>query len=179
MLQVAPLAELPRSPDLESQTSSLQVVVVVDLLAVALVPLQRSVVPEEVAAVGTTSQPTSREQQVLRAKDTQGEAVPTVGLVPEAEVPVLPEATSQTQTVGQVARVDPSGEPLMAEAVEGVTDPRQPIPTTPVALVEVVMVSEPMVLLVLLALQTLAAEVAAAGKDLALELAVLVVRASS
>nr|WP_299488936.1 hypothetical protein [uncultured Gordonia sp.] len=176
MLQVAPLAEIPRSPDLESQTSSLQVVVVV---AVAMVPLQRSVVPEEVAAVGTTSQPTSREQQVLRAKDTQGEAVPTVGLVPEAEVPVLPEATSQTQTVGQVARVDPSGEPLMAEAVEGVTDPRQPIPTTPVALVEVVMVSEPMVLLVLLALQTLAAEEAAAGKDLALVLAVLVVRASS
>lgn len=94
-----------------------------------------------------------------------------MGLVAEAEVPVLPEATSQTQTVGQVARVDPSGEPLMAEAVEGVTDPPQPIPTTPVALVEVVMVSEPMVLLVLLALQTLAAEVAAAGKDLALGLA--------
>lgn len=39
-------------------------------------------------AVGTTSQPTSREQQVLRAKDTQGEAVPGVGLVAEAEVPV-------------------------------------------------------------------------------------------
>ena len=63
----------------------------------------------------------------------------------------------------------------MAEAVEGVTDPPQPIPTTPVALVEVVMVSEPMVLLVLLALQTLAAEEAAAGKDLALVLVVLVV----
>ena len=41
------------------------------------------------------------------------------------------------------------------------------------------MVSEPMVLLVLLALQTLAAEEAAAGKDLALVLVVLVVRASS
>ena len=37
------------------------------------------------------------------------------------------------------------------------------------------MVSEPMVLLVLLALQTLAAEEAAAGKDLALVLVVLVV----
>lgn len=140
-------------------------------MAVALVPLQRSVVPEEVAAVGTTSQPTSREQQVLRAKDTQGEAVPGVGLVAEAEVPVLPEATSQTQTVGQAARVDPSGEPLMAEAVEGVTDPPQPIPTTPVALVEVVMVSEPMVLLVLLVLRTQEAAAVVVGKVLALGLA--------
>jgi len=122
-------------------------------------------------AVGTTSQPTSREQQVLRAKDTQGEAVPGVGLVAEAEVPVLPEATSRALMVELVVMGVAYGVLPMEVVAVGVTDHRPQARPTLEAVGAAATASERTALLGQLVLRTQEAAAVVVGKVLALGLA--------